>query len=170
MIIQNSSLEDLEQIMSLFSSAVSYQRARGYNLWPLFEKQLIEQEIREKRHWKIMEGNMIACIFSVMYSDPVIWGKEKNSDPAVYLHRITTDPLFKGRGMMGIIKQWAIEHAKNTGKKYVRMDTWGDNENLRNYYISCGFNYLGQTQLKQVEGMPGHYGGSLLSLFEIEVK
>lgn len=71
--------------------------------------------------------------------------------------------------MMEVIRDWAIAHAKQEHKKFLRMDTWGNNESLRNYYISCGYRYIGQKDLEQTEGLPGHYGGSHLSLFEISV-
>lgn len=160
-----SAASDLNFIFSLFESAIAYQRKNGYNLWPQFSRELIEKEMAEKRNWKIVTGNKIAGVFSVLYSDPVIW-KEKNSDPAVYLHRIAINPEFKGRRMMNVVKDWAIAHARENGKRFVRMDTWGSNENLRDYYISCGFNYLGQQYLDREEE---HYGGSVLSLFQLEV-
>ena len=166
--IVNSSLNDIGFTFYLFESAIAYQKKNGYELWPQFSKQLIETEIVEKRHWKITDNETIVCVFSVMYSDPVIW-LDRNSDPSVYLHRISINPQFKGKGIMKLIKAWAIEHAKQNQKKYVRMDTWGNNETLRNYYISCGFNYIGQQYLKETEGLPGHYGGSVLSLFEIKI-
>lgn len=163
-----STLQDLNIIFQLFNHALDYQKKKGYELWPLFSKTLIETEINEKRHWKIIENNQIACVFSVMYSDPVIWG-EMDNEPAVYLHRIAINPAFKGKRMMTVIKHWAILHAKENGKRFVRMDTWGNNETIRNYYIKCGFNYIGQHHLEKTEGLPGHYGGNLLSLFQNEV-
>lgn len=166
--IAPSKVKDLELIFSLFRHAVDYQTAKGYNLWPEFSRELIETEIAERRHWKIMDGDAIACVFSVLYNDPVIW-KEKDLEPAVYLHRIAVNPLYKGKGMMKRIRQWAITHASENKKRYVRMDTWGDNEVLRNYYISCGFNYIGQQHLQNTAGLPSHYGGDHLSLFQIEV-
>lgn len=169
MLIANSSIEDLKIIFELFDSAIAYQKRKGYELWPQFSRELIETEIKEKRHWKIMDGDTIVCIFSVMYNDPVIW-VEKDKNDAIYLHRITTNPAFKGKNMMGLIKEWATDHAKQNNKVYLRMDTWGNNEILRNYYINCGFNYIGQQHLQKVEGLPDHYGGSLLSLFENKIK
>jgi hypothetical protein len=166
--ILNTSPNDLKTIFELFDSAIEYQKKNGYDLWPQFDKSLIETEIKEKRHWKIMEDNVIVCIFSVLYSDPVIWG-DKNEEPAVYLHRITINPVFKGRGIISIIKEWAEEHARQNNKKYLRMDTWGNNETIRNYYIRSGFNYIGQQHLVQSEDLPAHYGGNVLSLFQNEV-
>jgi predicted GNAT family N-acyltransferase len=162
--IKNSKIEDLEFSFFLYAQAIAYQKTNGHNLWPTFPEELIRAEIREKRHWKVLENNSIACVFSVMYNDPVIWG-EKDEDPAVYLHRIAVNPLCRGKGMMRLIKDWAIGHARQQQKKFVRMDTWGSNKKLREYYISCGFNYLGQQFLKEEEQ---HYGGSELSLFQID--
>ncbi len=167
--IINSADHDLDFIFRLFNDAIAYQQKNGYDLWPEFSKQLILAEIQEKRHWKIVQNNAIACVFSVLYHDPVIWGPEKNADPAVYLHRIAINPAFKGLGMMTLIRTWALAHARLNGKKFVRMDTWGNNQPLREYYIHCGFNYIGQQYLNNVAGLPAHYGGSVLSLFEIEV-
>ncbi len=152
----------------MFDHAIEYQKKNGYELWPRFSEELIVNEITEKRQWKIMDGSAVTCIFSVMYNDPIIWGIEKDKDPAVYLHRIAVNPVFKGKGMMRLIKDWAIEHAKQNNKKLLRMDTWGNNENLRNYYISCGYKYIGQQYLKNTKGLPAHYGGDVLSLFELE--
>lgn len=104
-----------------------------------------------------------------MYNDPVIW-LERDKDPSVYLHRIAVNPRYKGKGVMKLIRAWALAHAGENNKTFVRMDTWGDNETLRSYYISCGFEYIGQQQLHFAEGEPGHYGGSLISLFQLEVK
>lgn len=166
--ITNSDIKDLDTIFQFFDAAITYQKKNGYQLWPQFNKAMIETEIKEKRHWKIKDRDQIFCVFSVMYNDPVIWG-EMDKDPSVYLHRIAVNPEFKGKGMVKIIKDWAIQHAKENNKKYLRMDTWGNNETIRNYYIKCGFNYIGQQQLKKTEGLPEHYGGNLLSLFQNEV-
>lgn len=164
----HSSINDLDTIFSFFNAAIDYQKKNGYELWPRFSRQLIEDEIRQKRHWKVTHEEKIACVFSVMYNDPVIW-MERDKDPAVYLHRIAVNPEFKGKGMVMIIKDWALNHAKEQNKKYLRMDTWGNNENIRGYYIRCGFNYIGQQYLAKTEGLPEHYGGSVLSLFQNEV-
>ena len=166
--ILNTTPADIDLIFRFFDAAIAYQQKKGYNLWPRFERSLIETEIDEKRHYKVMEDGNVLGIFSVVYSDPVIWG-ERNADPAVYLHRITVNSEFKGRQIMIPIREWAIAHAKATGKKYVRMDTWGSNETLRNYYIACGFTYIGQQHLTQAPGLPLHYGGAELSLFEVGV-
>jgi len=188
--VLNGSLEDIDTIFTLYRKAIDYQKAHGYNEWKGFERDLIVTEINEKRLWKIIIDGQIACIFSVAYSDPVIWGEnaslpseggwiEENQYStetippsggrgAIYLHRISTNPAFKGRNMMQVIIDWSKNHIKETGRKYIRMDTWADNKNLADYYVKCGFTIVGSRQLdKDTKGLPKHYSTLSLTLFEI---
>src|SRR4051812_29814914 len=100
--ITASTTRDMDSIFLLFDSAIDYQKKNEYNLWPKFSRQMILDEIQDNRNWKILDGNTIVCVFSVHYNDPVIW-KEKDQEPAVYLHRIAVNPLLKGRGIMNVI-------------------------------------------------------------------
>ncbi|MGP8216731.1 MAG: GNAT family N-acetyltransferase [Bacteroidia bacterium] len=167
--IVNSTEQDTDTIFGLYRLATEYQRANGYNLWKEFDPELIATEIKENRHWKIVMYGQIACIFSVIYSDPLLWGEQDN-DYSIYIHRIATNPEFKGKGMMQLIIDWAKSQAKETGRKFIRMDTWADNKNLTGYYVKCGFNIVGYRQLdKDAKGLPKHYSTLSLVLFEIGV-
>ncbi|HEY1039346.1 MAG TPA: hypothetical protein VGF30_08090 [Bacteroidia bacterium] len=68
----NSTYEDLDTIFSLFDAAIEYQKKKGNELWPQFSRELIKNEISEKRHWKIVNEGTIVSILSVMYTDPII--------------------------------------------------------------------------------------------------
>jgi ribosomal protein S18 acetylase RimI-like enzyme len=81
-----------------------------------------------------------------------------------------TDPRFHGRGYVRTITEWAKGHAAEKALGYVRMDTWGDNLKLIDYYKSCGFEYLGNVTPQESETMPEHYRGITLSLFEIDLR
>jgi uncharacterized damage-inducible protein DinB len=115
----------------------------------------------------MLEGQ-VALIFSVTYEDALIWGN-KSRDPAIYIHRIATNRFFRGRGYMKQIVAWAKGHARTFGKNFIRMDTWADNQNLINYYVDCGFKLLGIKHLRKTTGLPIHYEGNDLSLFEIDL-
>lgn len=160
---------DIDSLFSLYDDAVAYQKTKFNKHWLPFDRHLVETEIAEGRQWKIIEGGQVACVFAIAYDDPFIWA-DKNADPAIYLHRIVTHSAFRGGGYVKSIIKWAITHAKENNKKFIRMDTWGDNEELINYYIQCGFNFLGTTTPKATENLPKHYSAIYLSLFEIAVK
>lgn len=168
MIIENSSPRDIEEIFRLYRLATDFQKTKNIVLWPEFERNLVETEIAENRQWKIVIDDEIACIWAVAFSDPQIW-KERNVDPAVYIHRIATNPKFRGQNLVAEIVVWAKKYATQNCKELIRMDTVGENTPLINYYKKCGFNFLGLSKLENTEGLPGHYQNAEVSLFEIDL-
>jgi ribosomal protein S18 acetylase RimI-like enzyme len=166
--IINSSIDDIDTIFKLYDAAVAFQKTKFDKHWLSFDKEMVEKEIAENRQWKIMEGHEVVCIFAIAYQDPFIW-KEKDSDPSIYIHRIVTNPTYRGRQYIKTIIDWAKCHAKETKKDYIRMDTWGDNKALIKYYVACGFNFLGTIIPTASDDLPKHYSSIFLSLFEIKV-
>lgn len=167
-LICNCEPDDMPHMFRLYDIAREYQKERSNRHWQSFDPLLIQEEIAEQRQWKILEDGAIACVFMTAYQDPHIWG-EKNRDPAVYIHRIVTDPAYHGNNYTLKIVDWAKEHARASGKKYLRMDTWGDNQKLTDYYIKCGFNFLGVITPVNTDQLPKHYSCISLSLLEIEI-
>lgn len=161
----NSTEGDLGEIFRLYDLATAYQRIRfPQNQWPRFEKSLIEREIRERRQFKLLTGDTIGCIWAVSYSDPQIW-PEDDGRSAIYIHRIAANPEFRGNNFVSIIVDWAKKFAAD--KKYIRMDTCGNNTKLIRHYESCGFHFLGIKKLKDASGLPSHYQNADVCYFEI---
>jgi ribosomal protein S18 acetylase RimI-like enzyme len=167
--IENSTANDIPEIFRLYRVASDYQRAKQtVVVWPEFEKQLVETEIAENRQWKLIIDEKIACIWATTFTDEQIW-EERNADPSVYIHRIATNPEFRGKNLVSIITEWAKEYAKNNGKEFVRLDTLGYNMKLIEHYTRAGFNFLGMFDLKNTEGLPAHYNNVPACLFEIKI-
>ncbi len=159
---------DIPEIFHFYDLATAYQKTKFKRHWQPFEPARIAKEIATGRQWRITEAGKTACIFATAFEDPFIWG-EKSKDPAIYLHRIVTHPGFKGKGYIVEIIKWAQAYCKAQGLQYIRMDTWGDNQELTGYYVRCGFNFLGIITLGPTDTLPKHYEGITLSLFEIPV-
>lgn len=166
--ILNSTSEDIDMIFEFYDMAIAHQKKVFNKHWQGFSTALVSQEIAENRQYKILVDGKVASIFAVTFSDPQIW-EEKDKDPSIYIHRIVTHPDFRGFGFVNIIIDWAINYAKANQLQYVRMDTWGDNEKLLAYYTSCGFNHVGDITIAPNSGLPKHYEGINLNLFEIAV-
>jgi ribosomal protein S18 acetylase RimI-like enzyme len=164
--ISNSSKHDIDEIFRLYKIATEFQKTRFSVHWPEFDRKLVETEILENRQWKIVIDGKIACIWATTFNDPQIW-EERNEDPSVYIHRIATNPDFRGQNLVGQIVQWVKIYAKENQKEFVRMDTVGDNIGLVRYYEKCGFDFLGLLKLKNTEGLPAHYDNATVSLFQM---
>ena len=166
--IKSCTLSDTDLIFDLYNKGTEHQKKVAKKYWKGFQRALIETEVSEKKIFKIIVDREIACVFSIDYNDPHIWG-EKDNDPAMYIHRIATNPSFRGRFFVKRIVEWAKLHAEENQKEYIRMDTGRGNEKLNNYYISCGFDYLGVVELKNHDSLPEHYKDGASSLFQIKL-
>lgn len=168
MIIQNSIIIDIDEIFRLYKIATDFQKSKFYVHWPEFKRDLIETEIRENRQWKMMIDGRIACIWATTFNDPQIW-RERDCDPAIYIHRIATNPDFRGNNFVTTIVHWAEQYAQNNAKEFIRMDTIGENKGLIAHYKKCGFEYLGYYKLDSIDGLPEHYALADACLFEIKI-
>jgi RimJ/RimL family protein N-acetyltransferase len=168
MIILNSKIEDINKIFKLYKIATNFQKTKSAVPWPNFDRELIRKEIHENRQWKIIIDGEIACIWAITESDIQIW-QERNKEPAIYIHRISTNPNFRGRNLVCEIVKWSKNYAIHKNKKFVRMDTVGENIGLINYYKKCGFDFLGLSILKDTSELPTHYNNATVSLFQMSV-
>jgi len=74
MTIVNSNEQDIPEIFRLYKLATDFQKIKfPSNLWPKFERSLIETEVEEARQFKLLIENKIACIWAITFSDPQIW-------------------------------------------------------------------------------------------------
>lgn len=166
-IFSQSTLKDLDAIFSLYDAATAFQKTVFEKQWEGFERSLVETEIGEGRQWKLEIDGEIACVLAVNYSDVLFW-QERDSEPAIYLHRIATNPKFRGQSLMLDIVNWGKNYCKTHKMDYIRLDTWGDNPRLIDYYVRSGFTLLKVIDLDNTAGLPKHYKGKL-ALLEMKV-
>ncbi|RAJ16168.1 GNAT family N-acetyltransferase [Olleya aquimaris] len=169
MTILNSTSKDIEAIFKLYKIASNYQKAKKtVVVWPDFERQLVESEINENRQYKLIIDNQIACVWAITFKDEQIWEGSQN-DNAVYIHRIATNPDFRGQNFVSIIVDWAKQYALKNKIDYIRLDTLGNNTKLIDYYQQSGFDFLGFFNLKNTKGLPDHYHNETACLFQIKL-
>ena len=167
--ILNSKAEDINEIFRLYKIASDYMKDRYIVYWPEFARSLVETEIKENRQWKMIIDGQVACVWATTFNDAQIW-EERDNDPSVYIHRIATNPNFRGQNFVTKIVAWSKDYAKENKKNYIRLDTVGENKGLIEHYTKCGFDYLGLLKLQNTEGLPAHYNNAAVSLFEIKIQ
>ena len=167
--IKNCLLSDTHEILSLYEAARSLQMQRKMVVWPFFDKTFIENEINQQRQWKMVADDIIACNWVTSFEDKEIWGDKEQGD-SIYIHRICTNPNFRGNRFVDKIVEWAKKYAVQYGKSFVRLDTLGNNTRLIKHYTSAGFEFLGMFQLSDTANLPLHYQNEPnCCLFEIKV-
>jgi ribosomal protein S18 acetylase RimI-like enzyme len=166
-----TTMEDLPVIRELFAAAIEYQKTKTSNPWRGLNEAGLIREIEAGLNWKILEGEQIAAFFSIAFTDRLIWD-ERDADPAIYLHRIVTNPAFRGRGYVNAITDWAEAYGREAGKAFVRLDTDRNNARLNAYYQECGYTYCGIKTFHDADNpdIPKHYFGLGLSLYEKPIR
>lgn len=165
--IENVTLNDIDTVFDLYRSAADYQRSKQtVVVWPEFDRKMVETEIRELRQWKLLIDDRVACIWATTFSDEQIW-EERNRDAAVYIHRIATHPDFRGQHFVKRIVDWAKNYARLHDKDYIRLDTLDQNTGLIRHYTQSGFTFLGMFDMQNTAGLPGHYHGKPVCLFQL---
>lgn len=167
--IRNSDLNDLSEIFELYKIATNFMKSKNQIAWPEFARDLIIEEIEDLRQWKLLINGKISCIWATTLNDESIWGAE-NNDPSIYIHRIATNPDFRGQKLVKQIVSWADNYCINNNLNYVRMDTVGLNKGLIEHYEKLGFIFLGTKELDNVDNLPKHYSEGPVCLFQREVK
>jgi ribosomal protein S18 acetylase RimI-like enzyme len=163
--IRNTEPEDLPFIYELFDHSIIYQEKKGYPVWRDYDKNAIVRDIENKNQYKIIVNAAIAIVFSVAYSDKVIW-RDLDKGNSIYLHRIVINPEFKGQKLFGLIVDWAISHIRDKELSSVRMDTWAANPTIINYYKSFGFEIVENYTTPNSLELPVHNRNLALTLME----
>ena len=163
--IINTEKNDLPLIFEFFEYSINYQEKHGYPVWRHYDKNVVVKDVENKNQYKIMVDSTMAMVFSVRYTDKLIW-RELDRGDAIYLHRIVVNPEFKGRKLFGLILEWAIDHVKQKGLSFIRMDTWAANPTIINYYKTFGFQIIETFTTPDSPELPVHNRKLSLTLLE----
>jgi len=165
-LIVPTTLADLPAIYRIIEDAIHFTRQNNYPVFPYYAKEILEVDIALQQQYKLVMQNEIAGFFSVCYSDEIIWGEKGD---AIYLHRVAIDSRFKGQRQFQHILDWAIAHAKEKGKLFVRLDTWAQNPKLIDYYKGHGFEEVGRIITPDTNDLPETHRKLALVLLEIKL-
>ncbi|MEP6620323.1 MAG: GNAT family N-acetyltransferase [bacterium] len=159
---------DLPTLHAVYAAGRAMQRERGEAVWPTFTDAAIHAEIDAGNLFCVVDGDVLAGVFSVAYEDAAIWG-EHEQNAHIYLHRITRAPGFAGRGLLNTVFAWAREQCLSLGRRGIRMDTWGDNQALITYYEGLGFRLVERRRLAEDPRLSPHYHGNEFALLAFDI-
>ena len=166
--IENTTASDLSTVYQLFDLSIIYQEKKGYPVWKNYDKATLINDVKNKNQYKIIIDDQIAMIYSVCYSDKIIWRQMEKGD-AIYLHRIVGNPKFKGQRLFGLILEWSIQHARSKHLKFIRMDTWADDPNIIEYYKGFGFYFIEAFNTPDIPELPIHNRNIPLALLQYDL-
>ena len=166
--ITHTEIKDLDFACSLYDEAIKYQKEKGYPEYRWDDREVQKQYILDGSHYKVIHEDDIAAIFNVHFQDKTIW-RGMDIDTSIYLHGVLINPSFKGQRIFGNILDWTIHFAKQNNKKNIRLDTWYNNPDLVDYYLSFGFKEVEEFQTPSGENVPLNCRGNKVILMEYKI-
>jgi ribosomal protein S18 acetylase RimI-like enzyme len=160
---------DLAAIRSAYADGRARQRETRSPVWPEFTDSAILSEINSGYLFRVVDESALVGVFSAVPEDEAIWGELERS-AHIYLHRIARASSYPGGGLVDAILTWAITHCETLGLEGLRMDTWGSNDVLIEYYGKRGFSLVGKRQIPTDSPLSVHYRGIELALLERKLK
>ena len=166
--VVNTEMSDLALIFDLFEQSIIYQEKKGYPVWRNYDRNAIINDIENRNHYKVVVDLTIAIVFSVCYSDKIIWRHFDEGD-SIYLHRIVVNPELKGQRLFGKILDWSISHCRQKRVTSIRMDTWAANPTIIDYYKAFGFTIIEDYTTPDTAELPVHNRNLALTLLEYKI-
>lgn len=145
-------------ILKLLREAAGWMESKGIRQWTpgQFNEQDIAGYFTTREVYLAMDGDTVAGMFTLQYSDPLYWG-DRNDETCAYLHRLAVAGPYKGGGLGRQLIDYAVNKALEQGSRTLRLDTVAHNVKLNRYYQSMGFCYMGTRDIGE---------GRLVNLYE----
>jgi hypothetical protein len=161
-----ATLTDLPVIYTLFEEAIAYQQKNNYTGWKDYDKAFLQRDVESGLLYKIVNDDRICGIFSTCYADPLIW-REKEKGDALYLHRIVANRNINEGPIFGPILNWARHFAQEKRLRFIRMDTWAENDKIIGYYRSYGFLFVESYTTPDTQDLPLQHRNLHVALLEL---
>jgi ribosomal protein S18 acetylase RimI-like enzyme len=141
---------DFEDVMVILEEASQWLLSKGINQWPAgaFPKTYVANSIERGEFYLARRSGQAAGTIKLQWSDKMIWGDQP--EDAGYVHHLAIRRAFAGYQLGQQLLQWAEVRVAAAGKQYLRLDCWGENVKLKQYYEHAG--YLPRGEFKQEIG------------------
>ena len=83
--------DDLPAIREAYAHGRELQRQQDSAVWPPFPDAQILAEVAAGTLFRVLDGRVLAGVFTLLESDPLIWGDAERG-AHLYLHRIARAP------------------------------------------------------------------------------
>ncbi|MEV5773090.1 GNAT family N-acetyltransferase [Streptomyces antimycoticus] len=152
MIIVRAELSDIPRLIRFRLDAASWLAKRGIDQWSTpFPSEHMADSVKAGEVFLIKadEGSEAAATVTLDHKiDPELlglWTAEEQAQPALYVHKLTVDRRFAGRGLGNQVLDWAGDRAAREGAHWLRLDAWTTNAALHRYYLRHGFKHVRTT-------------------------
>jgi GNAT superfamily N-acetyltransferase len=147
-LVRQATLYDLITISDILTEAAEWLEQKNMGLWKEEHISLsaIRQDIESGIFYIAFYEGIAAGMVKFQTEDLVFWPDISQSDSA-FLHRLAVRRKFAGGLVSKRLLQWTVEHSRELGKHFLRLDCVADRPRLRSIYENFGFRHHSDRQV-----------------------
>ncbi len=146
--VEQAQESDTEAVSSVLQEAANWLIAQGTPLWKADEllPGKIRYEVSNGMFWLAKVNGEIAGCVRFQLEDKLFW-LDVPADESAFIHRLAVRRKHAGGIVSKALVDWAKEHARTQGRKYLRLDCESKREKLCQVYNRNGFRKHSETQV-----------------------
>ena len=140
MVVRRALASDAAVVHRLLLEAAAWVDALGVVMWEDGELEFdaVEREVMTGQFFVADVNGTIAGAIRFQTEDPLFWPDLPQEDSA-FVHRLVVSRAFKGAGVSTALLEWAVTHARDLGKLWLRLDCDNERPKLKALYERFGF-------------------------------
>jgi catechol 2,3-dioxygenase-like lactoylglutathione lyase family enzyme/GNAT superfamily N-acetyltransferase len=146
--IRPAQVSEAEEVSSLLTAAAEWLCERGTPMWKADElnPERVAGDVASGLFVVAEVGGTIAGTLKFQLEDPLFWPDQPTGD-AAYVHRLAVRRSFAGGRISTALMNWSAEHARNLGRRSLRLDCDASRPRLRALYERMGFRHHSDRQV-----------------------
>jgi GNAT superfamily N-acetyltransferase len=134
---------DAAVVEALLVEAAAWVDALGEVMWETGElaSERIATEIAAGLFFIALVDGDPAGVIRFQLEDTLFWPDLPDPRASAFVHRLVVKRRYKGQGVSTALLRWAVEHARELGRSYLRLDCDKSRPKLRALYEGFGFQF-----------------------------
>lgn len=167
MIIRRALQKDFEELMNFYEKMCKHLGQMKFlpngNRGGFPSEEMVSAAIAGNEQYVGIEDDRIVAAYIINHDcdstyDSVKWQITVPREKVVTLHALRVLPEYGGRGYSKMLLEHAMNVAKNSGQRAIRLDCLVGNEIPQKMYLAYGFKYIDTVQITYVDiGEPKNF-------------
>jgi GNAT superfamily N-acetyltransferase len=139
-VVRRALAADAAVVHRLLLEAAEWVDALGVVMWEGDELEFdaVERDVLAGQFFVAEVNGTIAGAIRFQLEDRLFW-PDLQQDDSAFVHRLVVSRAFKATGVSSALLEWAVQHAREAGKSWLRLDCDDSRPKLKALYEGFGF-------------------------------
>lgn len=130
-------------VAAILHEVSAWLEAAGTPMWVGNElaADQIERDVESGAVFVAQLDDAIIGTIRFQLDDREFWPDLSDDHQSAFVHRLAVRRAYAGRGVSRALLEWSAMHARQLGRRYLRLDCDAERHSLRRLYETFGFRY-----------------------------